>query len=147
MDYNPWNVDSIQEFYFLNCPECPFLAKDESYFQDHALKKHPLSFVLFGKFSDNEDFDNNTNLEDEDVKPMVDDNLNNEHDKDDSKPNPEEFLRIKEEDQLDDLGEDMDADFNNDDYDDDDKDPDYPEPKDEPKDEKDNEPENDLGGL
>ena len=49
MDYNPWNVDSIHEFYFLNCPECPFLAKDESYFQDHALKKHPLSFVLFGK--------------------------------------------------------------------------------------------------
>ena len=49
MTYNPWNVDSIHAFYFLNCPECIFSTKDEYFFQDHALQKHPLSFALFGQ--------------------------------------------------------------------------------------------------
>jgi hypothetical protein len=49
MTYNPWNVDSIHAFYFLNCPECIFSTKDEYCFQDHALQKHPLSFALFGQ--------------------------------------------------------------------------------------------------
>ena len=46
--YNPWNVDSIQDFSFLKCPECPFDAKAEDIFQNHAIENHPLSFVLFG---------------------------------------------------------------------------------------------------
>ena len=46
---NPWQVDSIQEFYFLKCPECVFDTKEEGFFQDHALQHHPMSFVLFGK--------------------------------------------------------------------------------------------------
>ena len=118
MDYNPWNVDSIHEFYFLNCPECPFLAKDESYFQDHALKKHPLSFVLFGKASDTDEFDtpfelNSSNLED--VKPDVDESLNYDNGAHDSKPEPES-LGIKEE-QFDELEDDnLDHDLNFDDY-------------------------------
>ena len=49
MDINPWQVDSIQEFSFLKCPECTFDSKEEESFQDHAIENHPLSFILFGK--------------------------------------------------------------------------------------------------
>ena len=48
MDY-PWKVDSIQAFSCLKCPECPFNTKGEDLFQDHALKNHPLSHLLFDK--------------------------------------------------------------------------------------------------
>ena len=44
---NPWQVESIHEFYFLKCPECTFDTKEENCFQDHALENHPLSCVLF----------------------------------------------------------------------------------------------------
>ena len=45
---NPWNVNSIQEFLFLKCPECIFDTKEEENFRDHAFENHPKSFVLFG---------------------------------------------------------------------------------------------------
>ena len=48
MSINPWIVDNIQEFYFLKCPECDFLNKEVSDFQDHAVDNHPLSVVFFG---------------------------------------------------------------------------------------------------
>ena len=57
MSQNPWAVDSIKAFYFLKCPECDFDTKEENSFETHATKNHPLSLVLFGKKSDNEDFD------------------------------------------------------------------------------------------
>ena len=46
---NPWQVDSVQAFVCLKCPECTFDAKKGEIFRDHALENHPLSFVLFGK--------------------------------------------------------------------------------------------------
>ena len=42
-----WEVDSIQDFYRLKCPECAFFSKTESTFQNHALKNHPLSVGTF----------------------------------------------------------------------------------------------------
>ena len=56
MDTNPWLVDSIQAFSFLKCPECVFDTKDRDFFQDHAVLNHPMSYVLFGKKEDFEDF-------------------------------------------------------------------------------------------
>ena len=47
--YNPWQVDSIQAFSILKCPECFFDTKDENKFEDHAVANHPMSYVLFGK--------------------------------------------------------------------------------------------------
>ena len=44
---NPWEVESIQEFSFLNCPECPFRTKAKEIFQNHAVENHPKSFILF----------------------------------------------------------------------------------------------------
>ena len=48
MNGNPWNVGSVDEFSYFNCPECTFHSKTKSLFQDHAVKNHPLSSVLFG---------------------------------------------------------------------------------------------------
>ena len=44
MDENPLAVDSIKDFWFLNCPECDFKAKEENCFLHHA--KHSLSWIL-----------------------------------------------------------------------------------------------------
>ena len=49
MTDNPWDVGSIQDFWFLKCPECIFDTKEEEIFQEHAVENHPLSFVFFGK--------------------------------------------------------------------------------------------------
>ena len=49
--YNPWQVESIQAFYYLKCPECEFDTIEENMFEDHAIKNHPLSHELFGKKS------------------------------------------------------------------------------------------------
>ena len=49
MTYNPWQVESLEAFSYLKCPECPFDCKEDVIFQDHALENHPLSIVLFGE--------------------------------------------------------------------------------------------------
>ena len=41
---NPWQVDSIQDFWFLRCPECSFDTKEEEHFRVHAIENHPESF-------------------------------------------------------------------------------------------------------
>ena len=46
---NPWLVDSLQTFWQLKCPECPFDSKEEDIFKYHAVTKHPLSLALFAK--------------------------------------------------------------------------------------------------
>ena len=60
MGPNPWQVESIQAFYFLKCPECAFDTQDENCFQDHALENHPLSCALFGNGSKEDIKDNST---------------------------------------------------------------------------------------
>ena len=37
---NPWNVQSIQEFQFFNCPECDSQIKNSQDFIKHAVKDH-----------------------------------------------------------------------------------------------------------
>ena len=49
MSVNPWLVENIQTFSFLNCPECAFKTKTEDMFENHAVGNHPLSFMLFVK--------------------------------------------------------------------------------------------------
>ena len=55
MRTNPWQVESVEAFLVFWCPECPFLSKEKEYFEDHALKNHPLSFELFEKEFEIED--------------------------------------------------------------------------------------------
>ena len=47
MNANPWLVDSIKAFSFLNCPECAFRTKGENLFAYHAAKNHPLSSAFY----------------------------------------------------------------------------------------------------
>ena len=47
MNANPWLVDSIKAFSFLNCPECDFRTKEENLFAYHAAKNHPLSSAFY----------------------------------------------------------------------------------------------------
>ena len=49
MNTNPWRVDSIKAFSFLNCPECVFRTKEENLFAYHAAKNHPLSSAFYDK--------------------------------------------------------------------------------------------------
>ena len=41
MAENPWLVESIQEFYFLKCPECSFHSKEENDFRGKNLSNCP----------------------------------------------------------------------------------------------------------
>ena len=47
MSHNPWQVDSIEAFSFLKCPECVFDTQGEDIFQNHAIERHPLSILFF----------------------------------------------------------------------------------------------------
>ena len=49
---NPWLVDEIDDFWFLNCPECAFKTKIQNDFQYHAIGNHTSSSVLFSDDSD-----------------------------------------------------------------------------------------------
>ena len=68
---NPWNVDSIDAFIFLKCPECVYDTKEEHDFRDHAFENHPMSFVFFGKKIKEESYD--------EVKQENYDNLDGNH--------------------------------------------------------------------
>jgi len=74
---NPWQVDSVQEFACLKCPECTFDTKKGEVFKDHAVENHPLSFVLFVKtLKEEEEFDpsllaNQFNLDSTGIKKEV----------------------------------------------------------------------------
>ena len=69
---NPWEVESLQDFLFLKCPECVFDTKEEDCFQMHAVDNHPLSYVLFGETCKEEIFETDINNEDYDVEHMED---------------------------------------------------------------------------
>ena len=54
---NPWQVESIQAFYCLKCPECNFFTGEENNFENHATENHPLSFTFFGQNYKEAEFD------------------------------------------------------------------------------------------
>ena len=57
MANNPWIADNLQVFLFLNCPECAFKTKKQSFFQNHATKNHPLSCVFFTDTNESDTLD------------------------------------------------------------------------------------------
>ena len=59
MSDNPWVVDNLKDFWFMNCPECVYKTRTENSFQDHAFENHPLSFVLFETYAKNNPENNN----------------------------------------------------------------------------------------
>ena len=63
MTENPSQVDSIQDFLCLKCPECNFDSKEDDVFEEHAIENHPLSFVIFGKVCKEEELDPTLTIE------------------------------------------------------------------------------------
>ena len=53
---NPWQVESIEAFYSLKCPECTFYTREENIFFYHAVENHTLSYVFFGKSAKGKEF-------------------------------------------------------------------------------------------
>ena len=49
---SPWNVDSLYEFQYFNCPICPFKHISKQEFVHHTFNCHPESMEYFKKISD-----------------------------------------------------------------------------------------------
>ena len=49
---NVWNVKSIYEFYFFNCPSCPYRNECKEDFVNHSFTSHPESVNYLKKISD-----------------------------------------------------------------------------------------------
>jgi len=65
---NPWHVKNIQNFLFLNCPECEFKTKKEHIFHDHAVQRHPSSFVLFHNLNEYDPLEHESSQKFEEIK-------------------------------------------------------------------------------
>ena len=69
MDHNPWDVESIQAFSHLKCPECSFDTKEENLFENNATENHPRSIEFFGKvYNKRETYDLEIKSEPDDKK-------------------------------------------------------------------------------
>ena len=73
MDLNPWSVESIQDFMFINCPECVYKTKDEHSFEDHAIQNHPQAHVLFNTDVKSEYVDGDNVVKEEPMDVIQDD--------------------------------------------------------------------------
>ena len=54
---NPWNVPNVSVFLKYSCPECDYMCKTLSLFENHAIKKHELSRNFFAKINSNVEFE------------------------------------------------------------------------------------------
>ena len=77
---NPWDVDSLEPFTFLKCPECIFDTKETDSFQNHAIENHPLSFVLFNNISKFEEEWTDPLTIKQENNPDIGENWNDEYD-------------------------------------------------------------------
>ena len=50
---NPWNIQSIFEFQFFNCPSCTFKNNSKQEFVNHAYEIHPESIDFLMNINDN----------------------------------------------------------------------------------------------
>ena len=53
--YNPWDVKSLEEFFFYCCPSCPLKNANKTYFISHALAAHPESQSTIERLEDNKE--------------------------------------------------------------------------------------------
>ena len=53
---NPWNINSIYEFQYFNCPTCSYKNQSKQEFVNHAYRDHPDSVVYLSNVFDVESF-------------------------------------------------------------------------------------------
>ena len=51
MEFNPWNVSSLEDFHFYNCPECELKYASKEQFIGHAVLKHPKAHEFIPTFT------------------------------------------------------------------------------------------------
>ena len=49
---NPWDVGSVYDYLYFNCPTCCYKSSLKQYFVDHVFHTHPESIDYFRKISD-----------------------------------------------------------------------------------------------
>ena len=54
---NPWNIQSIYELQFFNCPSCTYKDHSKQKLIDHAYEIHPDCVYFLSKINDNSLFD------------------------------------------------------------------------------------------
>ena len=108
-DDNPWNILSIYELQYFNCPSCGFIEKSKQTFVDHALKCHPeaepyLINICDGSLDDvdwikeDEIEEHEMKVEHIDDEPIHDESIPNEIVKakrDETVPDPDNKTRLK----------------------------------------------------
>ena len=50
MENNPWDVTTVDEFLFYNCPECEVKTKDADAFMSHAIESHELAKQYMSRY-------------------------------------------------------------------------------------------------
>ena len=77
---NPWHVKNVQNFLFLNCPECEFKTKKENIFHNHAVQCHPSSILLFSNENEYDPLELKSSQEFEEIESenFVPEDLQNE---------------------------------------------------------------------
>ena len=73
MSENPWLVENLLPFLFLNCPECDFKSKTKTIFQNHAQQNHSSSYVFFEKLIEDDQIHTDMTEENEVLKKVVHD--------------------------------------------------------------------------
>ena len=53
VEYNPWNVLSLEAFHFYNCPECEDKYSTKEQFTNHAIDVHPKARIIIPTMLDN----------------------------------------------------------------------------------------------
>ena len=53
---NPWNINSIYEFQYFNCPTCSYKNQSKQEFVNHAYKDHPDAVIYLSNIYDIESF-------------------------------------------------------------------------------------------
>ena len=99
MAENPWDVDSVQVFWYLKCPECIFDSQEEDIFRLHAIENHPMSFTLFDeKLKEENENENEIKTENDDQNYYEDDyqgngdNFDNQEDNFNENEQPENMF-------------------------------------------------------
>ena len=98
---NPWQVDSIEAFNCLMCPECIFITKEKNMFEKHAVDNHPLSHVLFEVSNKNltdfvEEIDQNSKSLQDKIKLNPKSNVEAHLDEDPNEISSENIENVKE---------------------------------------------------
>ena len=101
---NVWNVESIYEFYYFNCPSCPYRNEFKQDFVNHSYNSHPESVNYLKKISDGSlnDITSPWKLFGEEITEKFKNDINEIHELQDEDngqmENEEEFLENKYED-------------------------------------------------